>query len=165
MILKLADDGEEKKADKEDKPAEKKTEKKTIRMTVVIDTGNGPITIPLDANTADIGKEIEKAMKKAHEQADAAQKQRSHVDRKGDGGAQGRTVRRADQAIGTAPQGHKAQRDQVQMERDKAVKAYAAAAKLADEARRASKTPQMLRQFSGPKDTSRKRRRRPRTHS
>ena len=136
VVFRLIEDGDEKKADEDAKRSEKKGEKKTVRMTVIIDAGNGPITIPLDGNTADIGKEIEKAMKKAHEQADAAWKQHSQAIEKAMAVLR-RTVRRTDQAIGTASQGHEVQKDQVQAERDKAFKLQAAAAKLADDARRA----------------------------
>jgi hypothetical protein len=59
VVVRLADDGDEKKEDKDGKPGEKKVEKKAVRMTIVIDSGNGPVTIPLDGNATDMGKEIE----------------------------------------------------------------------------------------------------------
>ncbi len=68
------EDGKEKKEGEENKTAEKTPEKMTIRMKMVIDTGDGSITIPLDGAAADLGKEIEAAIKKAQEEAGAARK-------------------------------------------------------------------------------------------
>ena len=75
-VIVLDSDGEDKPA--ENKPA-KKGEKKTERMTIIIDTGDGQIKIPIDPNSEDLGKEIQKAIQKARAQSAADKQQRAQA--------------------------------------------------------------------------------------
>jgi beta-lactamase regulating signal transducer with metallopeptidase domain len=73
------DDKGDKKSDRDGKRDEKKSEKTIRRGVIVIDAGDGPVTIPLDGDNADVKKEIEKAMKKVRVQVDAKAKEHTEA--------------------------------------------------------------------------------------
>jgi beta-lactamase regulating signal transducer with metallopeptidase domain len=73
VLVRVVEDEDEKKTD----PTAKKQETKVKKMVIVIDTGDGPVTIPIDPNTEDLGKAVENAMKKARLQRAADQKKRA----------------------------------------------------------------------------------------
>jgi beta-lactamase regulating signal transducer with metallopeptidase domain len=69
----VEDDGN---AGEKNKPGEK-VKKVQGRVLILVETENGPVTVPIDIDSSDSTKEIEKAVQKARVEAAAARRQRS----------------------------------------------------------------------------------------
>jgi hypothetical protein len=73
LFRDVEDDGQ---PGEKNKPAEK-GKKAQGRVVIVIDSENGPVTVPIDIDSSDVSKEVEKAVQKARGEAAAARQQRS----------------------------------------------------------------------------------------